>query len=384
MAIDFELSETQVALQTAAREFAKNEIEPVAAEIDRDQEHRFHWGIIKKLAANDFLSMSVPTQYGGSGLDRRSMAIVIEELAVACGGIAASVTAHTVHGAVIIADWGNEEQKQKFLPPVCDTHNPVLVGFAATEPDAGSDIVSMKTTARVDGDSYVIDGTKHFISHAGVAGVYLVFAVTDKSKAHRGISGFIVPADVKGLSFGKIEDKMGQRFFPTGEMIFDAVKVPRENLLVEEGRGFYIMMDTLNKGRAVATGATSLGVARSAYEIALNYAKQRVQFGKPIFQQEAISFMLADMLTQIEAARLLVWRACWLIDQGLPHIKQGAMAKVFASDMAMKVTTDAVQIMGGYGYMRDFPLEKRMRDAKLLQIYEGTNQIQRLIISRQL
>lgn len=328
--------------------------------------------------------MTTPTQYGGIGLDRQTTYFVIEEIAAGCAGIAITVAVHNMHGADILRDWGNEEQKRQYLLPLCDTHNPVLAGFTVTEHDAGSDIASMSSTAIKDGNYYIINGAKCFITNGGVAGVYLGFAYTDKSKKHRGISGFIIPADTPGVSMGKIEDKMGQRASQTSEVIYENVRLPQENLLSKEGDGFAIMMDSLNKGRPCITGAISVGLARAAFDYALNYAKTRVQFGHPVFVNQYISFQLVDMFTTIETARLLCLKAAWLIDKGLPYVKESAMAKYYCSDIAMKVTTDALQILGGYGYMKDFPMEKYMRDAKLLQIYEGTNQIQHVVVASQL
>jgi alkylation response protein AidB-like acyl-CoA dehydrogenase len=382
--IEFELTKEQSIIQKSTREFAEKEIEPIAAELDQAPEHKFDWDVLKKLAENDFLRLTTRAEYGGVGIDRRTAAIVIEELAAACAGIAIMVAAHNVYGADVIENHGSEEQKQKYLHILCDTQKPALAGFAATEPSAGSDIASISTTARLEGDKYVIDGAKRFIVNGGVAALYITFAITDSNKSSGGLSSLIVPADTPGLSFNMMHSKMGQRASQTAEVIYDGVRVPKENLLAKEGDGFFIIMNTLNRGRPASTGAISIGVARAAYEAALKHARERVQFGEPIFQQQSISFMLADMATMIEAARLLNWRACWLIDNSLPYVKESAMAKLYCSDVAMKVTTDAVQILGGYGYMKDIPSEKYMRDAKILQIYEGTNQIQRLIVSNQL
>ena len=382
--VEFELTKEQSVIQKSTREFAEKEIEPIAAELDQDPEHRFNRDLLKKLAENDFLRLTTPAEYGGVGLDRRTTAIAIEELAAACAGVATMVAVHNVYGADTIRNHGNEEQKQRYLPILCDTQKPALAAFAATEPGAGSDIASMSTTARAEGNEYVIDGTKRFIINGGVATLYLTFAVTNGNRGYEGLSGFIVPADTPGLSVNVIRNTMGQRASQTAEVIYSGARVPGGNLLAKEGDGFSIIMDTLNKGRPACTGAISIGLARAAYEAALEHAKERVQFGQPIFEQQCISFMLADMATMIDAARLLDWRACWLIDSNQPHVKESAMAKFYCSDVAMKVTTDALQILGGYGYMKDLPLEKYMRDAKVLQIYEGTNQIQRMIVANQL
>jgi alkylation response protein AidB-like acyl-CoA dehydrogenase len=379
--IDFRLSEEQMAMQKMARDFAQREIKPIAAQLDQDPEHRFNWDIMKKLAENDFLRLAIPEEYGGLGLDRVTLALIFEELAVGCAGISIAAVGNTVVPFPIMT-FGTEEQKRRFLSPLCDRQVPRLCAYALTEPGAGSDITALSTTARLEGDEYVLNGTKCFITNAGVASLYLLFASTDRSQGPKGLSAFLLPGDTPGLSIGKIEDKMGQRAAQNAEVILEEARIPKENLLGKEGDGFKIIMRSLDEARPIYTGAISVGLARAAYEEALRYSKQRVQFGSPIFAQQAVSFKLADMATLIETARLLVWKACWLVDNNLPFTKEASMAKFFCSDVAMKVTNDAVQILGGYGYMKDFPVEKFMRDAKIMQIFEGTNEIQHMIIAR--
>ena len=381
--IDFRLTEEQLAMQKMARDFADREIRPIAPQLDRDPEHRFSWDMMRKLAANGFLRLAVPEEYGGLGLDRVTLAVIFEELAVGCAGVSIAAVGNTVVPFPVVT-FGSEEQKRAFLPPLCESQEPRLCGYALTEPDAGSDITNLSTTARLQGDHYIINGTKRFITNAGVAHLYLLFAATDRALGPKGLSAFLITADTPGLHIGKIEDKMGQRAAQNAELVLEDARVPKGNLLGKEGDGFKIIMRSLDEARPIYTGAIAVGLARAAYETALKYCRERVQFGGPVFTQQAVSFKLADMATWIETARLLVWKACWLIDQNLPFTKEASMAKFYCSDAAMKVTTDAVQLLGGYGYMRDFPVEKYMRDAKIMQIFEGTNEIQHLIIARQL
>jgi acyl-CoA dehydrogenase len=376
--IGFELDERQLALQEAARKFAEQEMKPVAAAYD--QGHEFAWDVMKKAFQAGFLSCSVPAEYGGGGLMALDTAIVSEELAVGCAGLFTSMMANSLALTPVIL-FGTEEQKKKYLTPF--TEKPVLAAFCLTEREAGSDAGSVKTTAAKDASGYVINGAKCFITNGGVASLHVVFASTDREKGTRGMSAFIVPADTKGVHVGKVEDKMGQRASNTSEVFFDDVRVPKENLLAKEGLGFVVAMKTLDKARA-SVGAAGVGVARAAYEYCINYTKTRKQFGKPISSFQHLAFKLADMAMEINAARHLVWHAAWLLDEGKKASKESAFAKCFASDVAMRTTVEAVQILGGYGYMRDYPMEKLMRDAKLLQIYEGTNEIQRLVISHEI
>ncbi len=376
--VDFTLTEEQQQLRDLVRKFAQREIAPVAAELDREQ--RFSQEIVDKYFETGLLHGAVPEEYGGGGLCSLEHCIVAEELAAACGGVASYLGANTL-GLTPILIAGSPELKQMLLPKHCSAPN--LAAFCLTEAEAGSDVASMRSTARLVGDEYVINGTKQFITNGGVASLYSVFASEKPGLRHKGISCFAVPANTPGVSHGKKEDKMGQRAADTREVIFQDVHVPARYRLGQGCDGFKIAMMTLDDSRP-GVGAAAVGIARAALEAAVAYAKQRVQFGKPLAQQEAIQFMLADMAMRVDAARLLIWRAAHLHDLGLRNTKESAMAKCFAGDTAMQVTTDAVQVLGGYGYMKDYPTEKYMRDAKLHQIYEGTNQIQRLVIAGEL
>lgn len=374
--VDFRLTEEQKQIRKLARSFAENVIIPAAAEYDEKEE--IPWHIVHKAHELGLMNLTVPEEYGGQGLDHMTEAIIAEELAYGCLGINGTFGANGLALAPILIA-GTPEQKEKFLKLFCA--KPQLASFCLTEPNAGSDVASISTTAVLDGDHYVINGQKCFITNGGIASLYTVFATVDRSKGIKGISAFIVPGDTPGLKGGKKEKKMGDRASHVGEVIFEDVRVPKENILWSEGKGFKLAMMTLDKTRPLI-GATAVGVARRALEEAISYSKQRVQFGRPICENQAIQFMLADMATRVEAARALVWEACWLLDQGLPVSKVGSMAKTYAADTAMSVTVDALQVFGGYGYMREYPMEKLMRDAKILQIYEGTNQIQRMVIAR--
>jgi len=376
--IDFSLTDELKELQERARKFAQEEIAPIAAECDRLGKPPLF--LIEKAMKAGLLHLTVPKEYGGHGYGPLANVIVVEELAAACAGITTTLMANTLAITPILL-YGTPEQLEKFVKPLCT--QPKLAAFALTEPGAGSDAASIRTTAIADGDDYVINGQKCFITNGSIASLYVVFALTSPEKGARGASALIVPADTPGIRITKVEDKMGQRASDTAAISFENVRVPRENLLGKEGRGFIIAMRTLDYARAGAA-ALAVGIARRALELALARAKEREQFGKPIFEQQAIQFMLADMAIKVEAARLLTWKAAWLAEQGERVTLQSAMAKCYAADIAMEVTTDAVQIFGGYGYMRDYPVEKLMRDAKLVQIYEGTNQIQRLVIARNL
>jgi len=374
--IDFKFTEEQEDIKKMARAFAEKEIIPVAAEYDEKED--IPWPLVEKAHELGLMNLTVPEEYGGQGLDHITEAIIIEELAYGCLGISGTIGANGLALTPILIA-GTPEQKERFLKPFCS--RPRLAAFCLTEPNAGSDVANISTTAILKDDHYVINGQKCFITNGGVADLYTVFATTDRSKGLKGISAFIVPKDTPGLMGGKKEKKMGDRAAHVGEVFFEDLKIPRENILWSEGKGFKIAMMTLDNTRPIV-GASAVGIARRALEEAVKYSKQRVQFGKPICENQAIQFMLADMATKVEAARMLVWHACWLVDQGLPVSNVGAMSKVFASDTAMSVTVDSVQIHGGYGYMREYPVEKLMRDAKILQIYEGTNQVQRMVISK--
>jgi acyl-CoA dehydrogenase len=376
--VDFALTEEQEELRRVAREFAQNEIVPVAMPFDKTGE--FPWEIYRKAYDIGLLNTSVPAAYGGGGLSAIECCLIVEELGAACAGITTSIMVNDLALMPILVG-GSEEQQRAFVTPFCSRFN--MGAFCLSEPGAGSDVASLSTTAKRDGDSYILNGTKTFITNGSVASLYTVFATRDKSLRHQGIAGFIVPAETPGISHGKKFEKMGQRASDTAEVIFEDVRVPRANLLGREDAGFRIAMVTLDRTRPMIA-AMSVGLARAAMDAAVQYAKERITFGTPIGHHQAVQLLLADMAKDIEAARLLTWQCAWLIDQGHRATKESSLAKCFATDTAMRVTTDAVQVFGGYGYMKDLPLEKYMRDAKLMQIYEGTNQIQRLVIARHL
>lgn len=375
--IDFSLTEEQKALQEMAREFSEKELKPNAAKYDKGEE--FPEEIMKKAFAVGFLTCTIPKEYGGGGLSDIDTIIISEELAAGCAGMYTTMMVNALAYTPIIL-YGTDEQKKKFLTP--QTEKMLFASFCLTEREAGSDAGSLKTTAKKVGNEYVINGSKCFISNGGIASFYVIFCLTDPEKGARGMSAIVVPRETPGLTVGKEEDKMGHRASNTVELFFEDMKVPVENLLGREGIGFIIAMRTLDRTRA-PVGAAGIGVARTALEYAIEYAKTRKQFGKSIALFQNTAFKIAQMATEINAARHLVWHAAWLLEQGKPCGKESAMAKVYGSDVAMRVTTETLQIFGGYGYMKDYPMEKLMRDAKLLQIYEGTNEIQRLVISKE-
>jgi len=378
--IDFEPSEEQKAAVKMAHEFALNEMRPVALECDKTGEIPDE--LIKKAAAAGLTAMAIPEDYGGGGLDQVSASMVSEELFWGCAGMATAIGANSLATTPMLIA-GNEDQKHKYLPRLADPDNPKFAAFCLTEPGAGSDAAAISTTIVEEGDYYILNGQKCFITNGGLADFYTVFCTFDKEKKYGGIAAVIVERAYEGVSIGKHEDKMGIRASNTTEVIFDNVKVPKENLLVPMGQGFYNVMVTLDMTRAsVAAGA--VGIARAAFEEALKYAKERVQFGRPLIAHQAINFMLADMAMQIEAGRRLYLLAAWKAYKLQPCSLESSYAKAFCGDMAMRVTTDAVQIHGGYGYMKEYLVEKLMRDAKIMQIYEGTNQIQRVIIGANL
>lgn len=370
------LTDDQQDLQKMVQEFVKKEIAPNAAHYDHMEE--FPWDNIKKMAALGLMGIPVPEAYEGTELDTVSYMLTIEEISKACAAIGAILAVHTSAGTMPILLFGTEAQKQKFIPPLANGEK--VGAFALTEPGAGSDASRVTTTAVLDGDDYVLNGTKCFITNGGAAETYVVFASTDRTKGVKGITGFIVEKGTPGFVIGKKEEKMGIRASSTTELIFENCRISKENLLGKIGEGFKIAMVVLD-GARIGIGAQAVGIAQGAYEEALQYAKVREQFGKPIAAQQAVSFMLADMAIEIEAARQLVYHAAALKDAGRPYGKEAAMAKTFASDVAVKVALDAVQIMGGYGYSREYPVERMLRDAKITQIYEGTNQIQRVVIA---
>jgi acyl-CoA dehydrogenase len=376
--ISFALTEEQRGLRELAHEFAEKEIRPKAAEYDEHQTHPVD--VIAKAHEVGLMNPHIPVELGGEGLGALDGALIGEELCWGCSGIATAIVANIL-GALPMLIAGSEEQRREWLPPLLE--EPILCSFALTEPGAGSDVSGIQTTAVRHGDDYVINGSKMFITNAGHASWFIVFAATDRAAGHRGLSAFIVPRDADGVTIEKHLDKMGQRATDTSAIAFQDVKVPVANRLGEEGQGFKIAMQTLDHTRP-GTAAGAVGVARAAYEHAVEYARERVQFGQPIAMNQGVNFLIADMAAEIEAARLLVWQAAWLLDQGKRATLQSSYAKRFAADTAMKVTTDAVQIFGGYGYIKEYPVEKLMRDAKLFQIYEGTSQIQRLVIAREI
>lgn len=375
--MQFQLTEEQKMLKQMVRDFAENEVEPTAAE--RDEEERFDREIFDKMAELGLTGIPWPEEYGGIGADYVSYVIAVEELSRVCASTGVTLSAHVSLASWPIYRYGSEEQKQNFLRRLAE--GSALGAYALSEPGAGSDVASMKMTAKLDGDEYVLNGSKVWITNGGVADIYVVFAKTDPDAGHRGISAFIVEKGTEGFSFGKKEEKLGIRSSPTTELIFENCRIPKENLLGEEGEGFKIAMTTLDGGRS-GIAAQAVGISQGALDAAVAYAKEREQFGKPIAYQQGISFKLADMATATEAARLLTYRAAWLESEGLPYSEASAMAKLFAGDTAMKVTVEAVQVFGGYGYTKDYPVERYMRDAKITQIYEGTNEIQRLVIGR--
>ena len=372
------LTEQQKMIRDVARSIAKDQIEPRAQEIDRTGE--FPWDLVKIMAENGLMGVHVPEAYGGAGSDMVSHVLVVEEIASACASTSVILTTQALAIAPFLIA-GTEEQKKKYVTPMAKGE--VLGSFGITEPGAGSDVSSVKTTAVRDGDDYVINGQKVFITNAGLSEIYVIVARTSEERT-KGVSLFIVEKDTPGLSFGKIEDKMGIRGSVTREVILDNVRVPKENLIGGEGEGFKILMNVFNETRPVV-GAQATGIAKGAFEYALRYIQERQQFGKPISHFQMVQAKIADMAMAIESSRLLVHKAAKMIDENDPNvIRYSSMAKCFASDTAMKVTTDAVQLLGGYGYMKDYPLERMMRDAKITQIYEGTNEIQRIIIANQL
>ncbi len=366
-------------LRDLARKIAREKIEPIRAHYDETEE--FPWEIVKILAKSDMYAVFIPEEFGGLGYGVLELALTVEELSKVCGGIALCLAASAL-GTFPLLLFGNEAQKKKYLPLLAKGEK--ITGFALTESSAGSDAAAVQTTAVKDNDTYILNGTKQWITNGGEAQIYTVIAATDKKKGARGSSAFIVEKGTPGFTFGKKEKKLGIRGSTTRELVFNNCRIPRENLLGREGMGFIIAMKTFDISRP-GVAAQALGIAQGALDAAVDYAHTRVQFGKPISSFQAISHMLADMSIQIEAARALIYSTCRMIDAGKKNFgRESASCKVFASDTAMKVTVDAIQVFGGYGYMKDYPLEKMMRDAKITQIYEGTNQIQRNIIAQNL
>lgn len=375
----FKLNEEQELLRKTVRDFAEGEVAPKAAAMDEKEE--LDWTLWEQMADMGLTGIPFSDEYGGAGMDNISYAIAVEELSRVCGSTGVTISAHTSLGTWPIYYFGTEEQKQKFVVPMAEGQKIGALGL--TEPSAGSDAGAVKCTAVLDGDEYVLNGTKIFITNGYYGDVYVVVASTDKSKGSRGTSAFIVEKGTPGFTFGKKEHKLGIRASATYELVFENCRIPKENLLGQEGMGFKVALSTLDGGR-IGIAAQALGIAQGALDQALEYSKIREQFNQSISKFQGIQWMLADMATQVEAARLLVYKAAWCKDNGLPYSKEAAMAKLFASECAMWVTTKAVQIFGGYGYTREYPVERMMRDAKITEIYEGTSEVQRIVIAANL
>lgn len=372
-----EFTEEQTMLRDMVREFAQNEIAPLAGELD--EESKFPEENFKKMAELGLLGIPFPEEYGGAGMDTMSMVLAIEELAKACGGTCLSLAAHISLCATPIYLFGTEEQKKKYLVPLASGE--FLGSFCLSEPGSGSDAGAARTTARLDGDHYVLNGSKVWVTNGGYSSVFVVFAKTDPEKGAKGMSAFIVERDFEGFNIGKKEDKLGVRASDTRVISIEDCRVPKENLLGKENEGFKQALITLDGGR-IGIGALSVGLAQAALEQSTAYSQERLAFGKPISNLQAIQWMLADMATEIHGARLMVHHAAGLRDQGKPFAKEAAMAKLFASEMAMRATKNAIQVFGGYGYVKDYPVERYWRDAKLMVIGEGTSEVQRMVIAR--
>ncbi len=374
--MDFQLSTKHQRLVKLYREFALKKVKPIAAAID--EEERFPEETVAKMVNLKMMGIPFPVEFGGAGADTLAYILAVEELSRVCATTGVILSAHTSLGAHPIYQYGTPQQKAKYLSRLCEGTS--LGAFGLTEPNAGTDAAGQQTVAIKDGDDYLITGSKIFITNAGPADIYIVFAMTDKAAGTRGITAFILEKGMKGFSIGKKELKLGIRGSSTCELIFDHVRVPAENRLGQEGQGFKIAMTTLDGGR-IGIAAQALGIAQGALDETINYVKARKQFGKPIAAFQNTQFKIADMSCAVESARLLVYRAAWLKDQGLPYATEAAMAKLVASETAMAITTQAVQLFGGYGYTREYPVERMMRDAKITEIYEGTSEVQRMVVS---
>jgi butyryl-CoA dehydrogenase len=377
--LDFSLTQEQKLFQKTIREFCEKEIKPIASKIDHEE--YFPEKLYKKMGQMGLLAMTVPQKYGGAGIDRISYMIALEEISRFCGSTGITVEAHNSLGVGHIYERGTEEQRKKYLPKILNGEG--LAAWALTEPNAGSDASSIQTTAVLDGDEWVLNGTKQFITTGDLALVTTVMAKTAKDKGAKGISAFIVEKNTPGFKVGQLEDKLGLRGSHTAELVLEDCRLPKGNMLDLEGNGFIGAMNILDRGRT-AIGAMSVGIARGSLEESIEYAKQRQQFGKPIGKNQAIQWMISEMATQIDAARLLVYRAAYMEDQNMNFTKEASMAKYFASEIAMNATVKAMQIFGGYGYTREYPLERYYRDIKLCQIGEGTTEVQKMVIARQL
>ena len=374
--MDLELTEEQQLLQQTARDFATKEVLPKAAALDRD--HRYPQELVAKMGELGFLGIAVPEQYGGAGMDCVSYVLVLEEIARACASTAVIMSVQNSLTEDPILKFGTEAQKTKWLPPLAS--GKIMGCFALSEPEAGSDAAAQKTTAVLKGDEWILNGTKNFITNGPIAQVCVLFAMNDQAKGHKGITAFIVPMDAPGLECGPRDDKLGICASPSSQVFLTDCRLPKDALLGEVGGGFKVAMSTLDGGR-IGIAAQALGIARACLEDALEYGQDRKTFGKPIAEHQAISFKLADMAADVDAARMLIWRAAALKDQGVRHSQESAMAKLFASDIANRAARECVQIFGGYGYLKDFPAERHFRDAKITEIYEGTSEIQRLVIA---
>ena len=374
--MNFGLTREQELVRQMVREFAVNEVKPIAAEIDETE--RFPMENVKKMAELGMMGIPFPKELGGAGGDVLSYIITVEELSKVCGTTGVIVSAHTSLCASLLYENGTPSQKEKYLIPLAKGEK--IGAFGLTEPGAGTDAAGQQTTAVLDGDNYILNGSKIFITNGGVADTFIVFAMTDKSQGTRGISAFIVEKDFPGFSIGKKEDKLGIRASSTTELIFENCVVPKENLIGKEGKGFGIAMKTLDGGRS-GIAAQALGIAEGAFEEAVKYMKERKQFGRPLSAFQGLQWMIAEMETKIEAAKLLVYKAAWLKQNKLPYSVDAAKAKLFAAEVAMDVTTKAVQIHGGYGYTKEYPVERMMRDAKITEIYEGTSEVQKMVIA---
>ncbi|MEA4922601.1 MAG: acyl-CoA dehydrogenase [Eubacteriaceae bacterium] len=374
--MNFELTKEQEFVRKMVREFAETEVEPIAADIDA--EHRFPEETVEKMAKYGLLGVPFPTEYGGAGGDHISYAITVEELSRVCGSTGVICSAHTSLCCWPIFNWGDEDQKKKYLPDLLSGKH--LGAFGLTEPNAGTDASGQQTRAVKDGDSYVLNGAKVFITNGGYADVFVVMAMTDKKKGNHGISAFIVEKGDEGFSIGKTEDKMGICASSTTELIFQNCRIPADRMLGGEGDGFKVAMSTLDGGR-IGIASQALGIAQGAFDVTVDYMKARKQFGKRLSQMEALQFEIANMKTQIEAARLLIYQAADYKDKHLAYGPKSAMAKLFAAETAMYVTTKAVQLHGGYGYTKDYPVERMMREAKITEIYEGTSEVQKIVIA---
>jgi butyryl-CoA dehydrogenase len=374
--MDFTLTEEQELIRQNMREFAEKHVDPIAAEIDENSRHPAE--VFQKLAEGDWMGMPIPAEYGGAGADYLTHALVVEELSRSCSSTGFTLSIHVGIACMLALLYGDEDQKKKYLVPMATGEK--LGAFVLTEPGAGTDVMAATTTAILDGDEYVINGTKTFTSNGPTGDTYFVFAWTDKEAGRKGMSALIVPKGTPGMKAGKHFDKMGLRSSQTSEMLFKDCRIPKENLLGQEGRGLVMAMNGFDHGR-VGISAQSVGIIQAALEESIKWSKERVQFGKPIARQQAIAWMIADMATDLDAARFLTYRAAWLKDQGAPFSKEASMAKLFAAEAAMKHTIKAVQIHGGYGYVKGAKVERLMRDAKITEIYEGTSEAQRMVIS---